>query len=118
MLVNTLTTCRGIMDSLITQFGQTTAVITADAQNQLFLMKCQSNSHVIKHLDDLELQYNHITGLGQTIEDKTYINIIIASLYRPTIDTPSTFIDTLNKIGATLGTCCPIISAGYILSTC
>ena len=27
MLVNTLTTCKGIMDSLITRFGQTTAVL-------------------------------------------------------------------------------------------
>ncbi|THG97835.1 hypothetical protein EW026_g4238 [Hermanssonia centrifuga] len=61
----------------------------------------------MKHLDDLKLQYNHITGLGQTIEDKTYINIIIASLplsYHPTIDALSTSIDTQNKIGTTLGT--------------
>ncbi len=105
MLVNTLTTCKGIMDSLITRFGQTTAVVTADAERQLFSMKCQSDSHIMKHLDDLELQYNHVTGLGRKIEEATYINIIIASLpssYRPTIDALSTSIDTQNRIGAAL----------------
>ncbi|THG98388.1 hypothetical protein EW026_g3788 [Hermanssonia centrifuga] len=61
MLFNTLTTCK-------------------DAKRQLFSMKCQSDSHIMKHLDDLELQYNHLTELGQRIDEKTYINIIIASL--------------------------------------
>ncbi|PSS18879.1 hypothetical protein PHLCEN_2v3194 [Hermanssonia centrifuga] len=107
MLVNTLTTCKGIMDSLITQFGQTTAVVTADAERQLFSMKCQSDSHIMKHLDDLELQYNHLTELVRKIDEKTYINIIITSLpssYRPTINALSTSIDTQNRISAVLGT--------------
>ncbi|THG96387.1 hypothetical protein EW026_g5439 [Hermanssonia centrifuga] len=88
MLVNTLTTCK-------------------DAERQLFSMKCQTDSHIMKHLDDLELQYNHVTGLGRKIEEATYINIIIASLpssYRPTIDALSTSIDTQNRIGAALRT--------------
>ncbi|THG99610.1 hypothetical protein EW026_g2783 [Hermanssonia centrifuga] len=107
MLVNTLTTCKGIMDSLITRFGQTTAAVTADAERQLFSMKCQSDLHIMKHLDNLELQYNHLTELGRKIDEKTYINIIIASLpssYRPTIDALSTSIDTENRIGAALRT--------------
>ncbi|THG93218.1 hypothetical protein EW026_g7960 [Hermanssonia centrifuga] len=107
MLVNTLTTCKGIMDSLITRFGQTTAVITADAKRQLFSMKCQSDSHIMKHLNDLKLQYNHLTELGRKIDKKTYINIIIASLpssYRPTIDVLSTSVNTQNRIGAALRT--------------
>ncbi|PSS22613.1 hypothetical protein PHLCEN_2v3079 [Hermanssonia centrifuga] len=98
MLVNTLTTCKSIMDSLITCFGQTTAVVTANAKLQLFSMKCQSDSHIMKHL---ELQYNYLTELGQKIDEKTYINIIIASLppsYHPTIDALSTSIDTQNRI--------------------
>ncbi|THG92713.1 hypothetical protein EW026_g8285 [Hermanssonia centrifuga] len=69
MLVNTLTTCKGIMDSLITRFGQTTAVVTADAERQLFSMKCQSDSHIMKHLDVM------VTGVrGQKNKEQSYVS--------------------------------------------
>ncbi|KAJ3559235.1 hypothetical protein NM688_g466 [Phlebia brevispora] len=80
MLVNAFTTCHEIMSDLTKHFGQTTAVITADAECQLFSMKCQSDGNISKHLDDLERQYNHLTSLGRMIDDDTWINIIIASL--------------------------------------
>ncbi|KAJ3539712.1 hypothetical protein NM688_g6325 [Phlebia brevispora] len=107
MLVNVFTTCYEIMSDLTKCFGQTTTVVTVDAERQLFLMKCQSDGNVSKHLDDLERQYDHLTSLGRTIDDDTWINIIIASLpaaYRPTIDSLSASIEMQNKIGTALST--------------
>ncbi|KAJ3554739.1 hypothetical protein NM688_g2950 [Phlebia brevispora] len=107
MLINMLTKCHEIIFNLIKHFEQTTAIITADAEHQLFSIKCQSDGNISKHLDDLERQYNHLISLRHKINDSTWINIIIASLlaaYRPIIDSLLASIKTQNKIGTELST--------------
>ncbi len=66
MLINALAICKAIMDDLTTRFGQTAAVVTADAKQQLFSTKCYSDLQVMKHLDELKGQYNHLLRVWDT----------------------------------------------------
>ena len=63
--------------------------IIVDLQRRMYVLKCLDEGNVKTHMETLSLRYEQLKGMGEKIEDRNFMMLILASLpkgYHPLIN--------------------------------